>query len=384
MLRGVAGLRSVLRALRALRGLLLRGVLPTAEEALDELAHPLEKVLLAALGALLRARTARALRAAGCRRGVHLRNDAELRAGAVACVEGGALNARALNLVGIARLEIGAVGTRHRHGHAALALHHGRAAGHDGHALAVFIHDLAACLHVQVRHGAIAGHGPGGIRPDVDCQGCVAYGLVRCGVLRDGGRARPGATVEQIDRGSRNVVCCRIACGVLLFQGEVHGRAVGAGRAPAVRVVALGLDKVHLRAVEVERRLGDDDVCARVGEVEHAAGVDRRRKRRAQCLEAGRIAGRRVGIARGGLVDDDAVFHRVAARDGVVGARQLRVLDVDAVLALHAGYLATGRRARHAVNLDVAGGIEQRAARTCRGKRTAGHRDRPAAAVGGD
>ena len=151
---------------------------------------------------------------------------------------------------------------------------------------------------------------------------------------------------------------------------------------PSCWVVAFGLQQIGGPAVE--RKLGvlQHDRRTGVGEVEHRPRLDGARQGGIDRLEARRVATRRVGVARRGLVDDHAVCHRVAARRARLGGRELGVPDGNHVRALHAGDLAARRRARGAVDFNRARGIDERRARPGRVEVAARDRHVAAAAVG--
>ena len=202
------------------------------------------------------------------------------------------------------------------------------------------------------------------------------------GVVLDACRSTPGASIEEIQVERRGRVSAHIACELLVRGRKVHLGAVAARRAPVVGVVAGNIGKLVGSGVKVEHSVGQHDVCRGVGEIEHGTrgngGLERGRCR----LEARGVARGGLGVARGGLIDDDTVGDRVRTGEAGVGALKLAVVDEDGVEALHASNLAGRRSAHDAVHLDVARGVQKRRTRAGCGEGAADNGNGSAAAVG--
>ena len=250
----------------------------------------------------------------------------------------------------------------------------------DGHRVAVGVDDVAARGNAERTQVRIRGNGPGRRAVHIHAQRGRTGGAV--GVVLDSRRSTPGASIEEIQVERRGRVDAHIACELLVRGRKVHLGAVAARRTPVVGVVAGHIGKPVGCRIEVKHSVGQHDVCRGVGEVEHGArgngGLERGRHR----LKARGIARGGLGIARGGLIDDDTVGDRVRTGETGVGALELAVVDEDGVEALHASNLAGRRSAHNTVHLDVARGVQKWRTRAGRGEGAAGNGDGSAAAVG--
>ena len=172
--------------------------------------------------------------------------------------------------------------------------------------------------------------------------------------------ARIGRAVEEIEVEGADAVDGDVTREGFAEAGEGDIRTVRTGAAPVVRVVALGLEQLRLRAVEVECRAGEQDVGTRVGDVEHGTALDLRAERRVDGLELRALAGRGVRVTGGRLVDDHTVRDRVRRSLIRDRAAELRIVDLYVVKALHAGDLAALGGAGHVAHFDRTSRIDER------------------------